>query len=168
MSETYAMTLDRSEYVQKRNQKIKKKETGSPQNPTQPPTNRRNPPFYPCPLCTAQETSPHRHSDPSSLANLGGLRHPLGIAVRVSRDLDLLAELADSHGLPARDALHLGKELVGGARGVHVGGDVGVVDGALLEDADAVVVGADGVVRVLERGGHLFVGVDLDAGLVEG
>lgn len=40
--------------------------------------------------------------------------------------------------------------------------------GALLEDADAVVVFAHLVVRVFERLGHFLVGVDVDVGFDEG
>lgn len=101
----------------------------------------------------------------TSLANLGSSTDLLSIAVRVSRALDSLAELSDGHGLPAADALHLGEELTGGAAGVHVALDVLVDGGALLEDADGVVVGADAVVVVLEGGGDGPVGVHDDGGL---
>ena len=98
-------------------------------------------------------------TDLVGLANLGG------ISVGVSRYLHLLAKLSDGHGLPAADLLHFGKELLCGQGSVHIGSDVGVVHGALLEDADAVVVGTDGVVGVVERLGDVLVGVDEDVGL---
>lgn len=79
--------------------------------------------------------------------------------------MHLLAKLADVHRLPAADLLHLGEELSGGAGRVHVSGDVGVVDSTLLEDADAVVVVADGVMGVLQGLGDLAVGIDQEVGL---
>lgn len=103
--------------------------------------------------------------DTTSLADSLGLLDALSVAVGVGRDLDGLAELADVHGLPAADADHLVEELTGGAGGVHVGGDVGVEGGALLEDADAVVVAAHLVVRVVQGLGNCLVGVDEDVGL---
>lgn len=104
-------------------------------------------------------------SHTSGLADLGRLGDALAIALGIGRDLDLLAELADVHSLPAGDALHLGEELGGRPGRVHVGGDVRVVDGALLEDADAVVVAAHAVVRVVERFRDVLVGEDADVGL---
>lgn len=106
-----------------------------------------------------------RHLQTTSLADLGGGADLLVVAVRVGGALDLLAEGADGHGLPALDLLHLGEELAGGAAGVHVALDVLVDGGALLEDADGVVVGADAVVVVLEGSGDGVVGVHDDAGL---
>ena len=101
----------------------------------------------------------------TSSADLLSSRHTLGITIGISRDLDLLAKLADIHRLPAADVLHLGEELSGGAGRVHVGSDVGVVDSTLLEDADAVVVVADGVMGVLQGLGDLAVGIDQEVGL---
>lgn len=101
----------------------------------------------------------------TSSADLLSSRHTLRIPIGIGRDLDLLAKLADIHRLPAADVLHLGKELGGRAGRVHVSSDVGVVDRTLLEDADAVVVGADGIMGVFERLGDLAVGIDQDVGL---
>ncbi len=101
----------------------------------------------------------------TSLADVGGEADLLGVAVGVGGALDLLAEGADGHGLPAADPLHFGVELAGGAGGVHVALDVLVDGGALLEEADRVVVGADAVVGVLEGLGDGVVGVHDDAGL---
>ena len=98
-------------------------------------------------------------------ANAAGFRHLCGVPVRVCRDLHLLAQRPNGHRLPAADLLHLGKELCGGLGWVHVGGDVGIVDGALLENADAVVIRANGVMGVLERCRNVAIGVDLDARL---
>ncbi len=109
----------------------------------------------------------HLHSElqPTSSANAGGLGHLRSVPVRVRRDLHLLAQRPNGHGLPAADLLHLGKELCGGPGRVHVGGNVCVVHGALLEDSDAVVIRANGVMGVFERCGNVAVGVDLDARL---
>lgn len=101
----------------------------------------------------------------TSLANLGSSTDLLSITVGVSRALDLLAESSNSHSLPALDALHLGEELARGAACVHVALDVLVDGGALLEDADGVVVGADAVVVVFEGCGDGVVGVHDDGGL---
>lgn len=101
----------------------------------------------------------------ASLANLGGSRHKLIIPVRVSRPLDTLAKRANSHGLPALDALHLGEELARRASRVHVTLDILINRGALLEEADAVVVRADAVVRQFQGFRNSTVGVHDEAGL---
>lgn len=100
-----------------------------------------------------------------SRANLLSSGDTLRIPIRIRRDLHLLAKLADIHCLPAADILHLGKELGGGTCRVHICGDIGVVNSALLEDADAVVVVADGIMRVVEGRGDLAVGIDQDVRL---
>lgn len=104
-----------------------------------------------------------KHLQTTGLADVGGEADLLGVAVGVGRALHLLAEGADGNVLPAADALHLGKELAGRAGGVHAALDVLVDGGALLEQADRVVVGADAVVGVLEGLGHGVVGVHDDA-----
>ena len=101
-------------------------------------------------------TTPLQTASSTDLASLTDL---LGITVGVRGALHLLAQLPDVHVLPAADPLHLGEKLGRGLGRVHVGGNVGVESGALLEDADAVVVRADGVMGVVERLGNLLVGV---------
>lgn len=95
---------------------------------------------------------------PGGGADGAGLPRVLAVGGRDGRDLHLLAQHGDVHGLPAADAGHLLQEQAGGAGGVHVALDALVVDGALLEDADAVVVGAAAVVGVAEGRRHDLVG----------
>lgn len=80
-------------------------------------------------------------------------------------DLHLLAQLPDCHGLPALDLLHVLEEQARGTFSVHIASDVLVVPGALLEDADGVVVGANTVMLDLHRLRNGLVGEDFDGGL---
>lgn len=105
------------------------------------------------------------HLQTASPAELGSLGNVLAVAVGVAGALDLLAKGADVHVLPVLDALHLGVELAGGAGGVHVTLDVLVDGSTLLEEADGVVVGADGVVGELHGLGDALVGVHEERGL---
>ena len=78
------------------------------------------------------------------------------------RPLHGLAELSDIHGLPALDGRHALEEQARGASRVHVALDVLVVHRSLLEDADAIVIGALAVVVVLQRSRHFVVCEDLN------
>ena len=71
------------------------------------------------------------------------------ISTRNGRLLNLLAECWHIHGLPATDGGHAGEEFRGRLSRVHIRSYIRVDRGALLEDADAIVVLADSVVRVI-------------------
>ena len=103
--------------------------------------------------------------DSARLANISGITSVLLVRIRVRRALHSLAQLRHSLGLPALDRSHSVEEEVRRFRGVHIGGNVFVDAHALLEDANAVVVGSDSVVRDLQRSGNVRIGVFEHAGL---
>ena len=104
--------------------------------------------------------------DTASRANALGSAGILAIGSGNGRALHVLAKFGNIHSLPARDSDHALEEKASRAGGVHVALDVLVVHGSLLENADAVVVGADTVVLVVEGLGNRSVGQDAQARLV--
>lgn len=78
--------------------------------------------------------------DTTGLANVLSISSTGSIAIRVSRNLYFLAQGTNRHRLPSTDTLHLLEELSSRLGGIHVRGNVGIVHGALLENANAVVV----------------------------
>ena len=101
----------------------------------------------------------------TSLANVGSQADLLSIAVGVSRSLNLLAERANSHVLPAPDFLHFNIELAGRAGSTHVTRDVLVDRSWLLEETNIVMVRTNTVMRKLQGSGNPVVGVHDEAGL---
>lgn len=102
---------------------------------------------------------------PTSSANLLSSWYLGSITRRICRSLHILTQSTDIHGLPAADCDHNIEELTCGLRRIHIRSNVGIVLHALLEDAHAVVVAANGIVWVVERRRNFRVCVDEDVRL---
>lgn len=81
--------------------------------------------------------------------------------------LYFLAQSRDIHCLPATVAFHNGKELGCRFRGIHVRSNIRVIDSALLEDTNAVVVITQAVMWVIKWGWYNLIGEDLKTRLLE-
>ena len=92
------------------------------------------------------------------IANLRGQSGPFLIRIRILGYLHCLAELRNVHRLPPTDFLHASKELASRTGSIHITSYVLVVNDALLEDSDTVIIFAGSVFRVVERGLNFGVG----------
>lgn len=107
------------------------------------------------------------YSQATSLTNIGCQADLLSIAIWVSSTLNLLAQRANTHGLPVLYFLHFVEKLAGRAGRIHVTSDVLVDRSTLLKETYVITVGTNAVMGIFERLGNCIIGIHDDARLYE-